>query len=300
MNKVSRKINFLFICAVVLFFSISCKTKKKAQEATNKQSVSVIDSVDEKCKMDYKNSKTLVRLMKQHELEFKTFSGKLNCEVNSGQEENSFNISVRCRKDSAIWINISKLGIDALRMLITRDTVKFMIMTNLGELDKGYFKGDYSYINHALNADLDYDMLQSLLVGNSADFLNDSIRMKGGKDKSNCLYYLSTVRRRKFNKIIDGKEPKESLQAIWLDPLTWKITMLEFIDVATNRKFSACYGQFQQFENTSVPLKHTYNISAEKSVKVDMNWSKFTFNEPVSFPYKVPSSYEQLILKEKK
>jgi hypothetical protein len=173
-------------------------------------------------------------------------------------------------------------------------------MTSLGGMDKGYFRGDYSFINRALKADLDYDMLQSLLIGNSAEFLNDSIKLKGGKDKENCLYFLSTIRRRKLNKIIDGKEPKENLQAIWLNPSSWKVMLLEFIDVESNRKFIASYSDFQISGNSSVPTKQVYTINAEKKINAELNWTKFTINEPVSFPYKVPNSYQELILNEKK
>jgi len=35
---------------------------------------------------------------------------------------------------------------------------------------KQYFKGDFNYINQLLNADLDFDIIQAALVGNSADF----------------------------------------------------------------------------------------------------------------------------------
>ncbi|MFN6037400.1 MAG: DUF4292 domain-containing protein, partial [Bacteroidota bacterium] len=186
------------------FFSVSCKSRKTAVKTSVITNQVTVDTVDERCKLDYKSGKTLVKLMRQNELDFKTFSGKLNCELNSAEEENSFNISVRCRRDSAIWLNISKMGIDALRMLVTKDSVKFMIMTSLGGMEKGFFRGDFTYINQVLKAELDYDMLQSLLVGNSADFLNDSVKLRGGKDKDLCQYFLSTTRKKRLNRIIEG------------------------------------------------------------------------------------------------
>ena len=289
----------IFLLTVASFF-VSCKSTKKVHETSVVKHTSGLDSSDDKCKLDYKNGKALGKLMKQNELDFKTFSGKLNCQLNSGDEENTFNISVRCRKDSAIWLNISKLGIDALRMLITKDSVKFMIMTSLGGTEKGYFKGDFSYINHALKADLDYDVIQALLVGNSADFLSDSVRMRGGKDREKCLYLLSTTRKRKLNKIIEGKEPKENLQAIWLNPQSWKIVTLEFIDIETNRKFIANYKNFNVVGSNQIPYTHEYSINAEKKINAQLDWTKFAIDEQVSFPYKVPASYEEIKLTEKK
>jgi hypothetical protein len=300
MNKVNYICFYFFITLTFSFFSVSCKSRKTAVKTSVITNQVTVDTVDERCKLDYKSGKTLVKLMRQNELDFKTFSGKLNCELNSAEEENSFNISVRCRRDSAIWLNISKMGIDALRMLVTKDSVKFMIMTSLGGMEKGFFRGDFTYINQVLKAELDYDMLQSLLVGNSADFLNDSVKLRGGKDKDLCQYFLSTTRKKRLNRIIEGKTPKENLQAIWLSPGNWKVMTLEFIDVETNRKFIAGYNDFRTVGNFLVPFKHIYSISAEKNIKANMEWTKFNSNEPVTFPYKIPSSYDEIKINEKK
>jgi hypothetical protein len=43
---------------------------------------------------------------------------------------------------------------------------------------KQYFKGDFNYINQLLNADLDFDLIQAALFGNSADFDDDDSKMK--------------------------------------------------------------------------------------------------------------------------
>lgn len=255
------------------------------------------DTMDDKCKLDFKSGKTLVRHMRENEFDFKTMSGKFNCDVSMNEDEHSINVSVRCRKDSAIWMNMSKATIDILRVLITRDSVKFMVQTSMGGLNKGYFAGDFSYINNALQADLDYDVIQALLYGNSADFLSDSVKLKGGKDKSNCQYFVSTIRKRQLQKVITGNPPKESVQAIWLHPHTWKIVQLEFDDVDTKRKFNACYEDFQPVENFAVPFKLLYTITAEKNIKAEIRWSRIKVNDEITFPYKVPESYEPLQLK---
>ncbi|MFN6039262.1 MAG: DUF4292 domain-containing protein, partial [Bacteroidota bacterium] len=93
---------------------------------------------------------------------------------------------------------------------------------------------------------------------------------------------------------------KENLQAIWLSPGNWKVMTLEFIDVETNRKFIAGYNDFRTVGNFLVPFKHIYSISAEKNIKANMEWTKFNSNEPVTFPYKIPSSYDEIKINEKK
>jgi hypothetical protein len=305
--KATIKFEFKFIyvklagLSLLLFLFSNCHSRKKTKSSHPPvQEVVVIDTSYERCKMDFKNGKTISKFMKENELNFSTLSGRLSCKMNNeSDDENTFHVSIRCRKDSAIWMNISKMNVDAVRFLMTKDSVKFMVMTNLGGLEKGFFRGDFTYINESLNTDLDYDMMQALLVGNSADFLNDSIKMKGGKDKNNCLYFLSTLRKRKLNKLMDGQTNYESVQTIWLNPTSWKITMLEFNEANTNRKFNACFDNFQPTANNLMPLKMLYTITAEKTVTAEITWSKVTVNEPISMPYKVQPSYPEIKMKEK-
>jgi hypothetical protein len=296
----SKLAGIKIIVAALVFVGAmsSCKSKRKAQQSqTQNQTVSA-DTTTDKCKLDFKSTKTLTRLMKDQELKFNTVVAKFNCELSMNNDEQSFNVSVRCRKDSVIWMNVSKLGVDAVRMLITKDTVKFMVMTSLGGLDKGYFIGGYAFINQQLSADLDYDVIQALLFGNSADFLTDTVKLKGGKDRSNCQYFLSTIRKRRLQKLIEGQPPKESVQTMWLNSDTWKIAMLEYDDAETKRKFNSCYDDFQKVDSTqTAPFKLLYTITAEKIIKADIKYSKIRLNETTSFPFRIPDSYPKIELK---
>ena len=134
--------------------------------------------------MEFKTGKALSKRMYDSELDFVYASAKFSCELTIDGDEKSFNVSVRCRKDSVIWLSISKLGIDAARVLITKDSVKF----TMGLTEKKFFTGDFSYINQMLHADLDYDMLQALLFGNSSAFYDDDSKLKHARDKNTCLY----------------------------------------------------------------------------------------------------------------
>lgn len=234
--------------------------------------------------------------MKENELDYTYASAKLSCELTVDGEENSFQVNIRCRKDSVIWMSISKLGIDAARVLITKDSVKF----TLGLTERKYFKGDFSYVNQLLHAELDYNMIQALMFGNSAEFVDADEKLKPGKDKENCRYLLSTVRKRHLKRIMEGEEqPKESFQTIWLSPETFKIQKLEFDDPQTKRKFNAQYDDFRPVDRFLSPFKMVYLITAEKQVNAKISFARITINEPQKFPFNIPSSYDPIEIKQK-
>jgi len=282
---------FIRIAVLLLFvFFVSCKHKKNLV----KNPITAIDTTTEKCRMDFKNGKSLSRRMNENELDYTYASAKFNCELTLDGEEHSFNVSVRTRKDSVIWMSISKLGIDAARVLITKDSVKF----TLGLTERKYFTGDFSYINQKLHADLDFNMLQALLFGNSAEFYDEDEKLKPGRDKNNCQYFLSTVRKRHVKRIVSGAEqPKELFQTMWLDPKTFKIVTMEFDDVETKRKFNACYDEFKPVDKYLAPFKLLYNITAEKNIKAEIKYARIGINEPQKFPFNIPPNYERIEFK---
>ncbi len=275
---------------VFALVSTSCKSKKDLA----KQNITQVDTTVEKCRMEFKTGKALSKRMNDSELDFTYASAKFSCDLSIDSEEHSFNVSVRCRKDSVIWLSISKLGIDAARVLITKDTVKF----TMGLTEKKYFVGDFSYINQMLHADLDYDMLQGLLFGNSASFYDDDDKLKPGRDRNTCQYFLSTIRKRHLKKINNGTEtPSESYQTMWLDPATFKIVTLEFDDVKEKRKFNASYNDFRAVDKYLAPFKLLYTITAEKNIKADISYGRISINEVQTFPFKIPPSYERIQFK---
>ena len=169
----------------------------------------------------------------------------------------------------------------------------------MGLTEKKYFVGDFSYINQMLHADLDYDMLQALLFGNSAAFHDDDDKLKPGRDRNTCQYFLSTVRKKHLKRIINGTEiPSESYQTIWLDPATFKIVTLEFDDVKEKRKFNSSYSDFKPVDKYLAPFKLFYSITAEKNIKADIDYSRISINEAQSFPFKIPPSYERIQFKQ--
>ena len=280
----------LYIPIVLLLFFSSCKQKKSIAKGP----ITVIDTTTEKCRMDFKNGKALSRRMNENELDYTYASAKFNCELTMDGEEHSFNVTVRTRKDSVIWMSISKLGIDAARVLITKDSVKF----TLGLTERKFFTGDFSYINQMLHSDLDFDMLQALLFGNSAAFYDEDEKLKPGRDKNNCQYFLSTVRKRHVKRIVSGNEqPKEAVQTIWLDPQTFKIVTMEFNDIDTKRKFNACYDDFKPVDKYLAPFKLLYKITAEKNINAEIKYARISINEPQKFPFTISPNYERIEFK---
>jgi hypothetical protein len=265
---------FSLLLLVPLFFIESCSPARKVMKAPIKEEGP-----------DY-----LFAKLKEKEMKFDWFSAKFSAGYSNKGKENSFNGQIRIRKDSLIWISLTPmLGIEAVRLMISQDSVKM-----INRLNDTYFIGDYEYVNRFLNTNIDFDLLQAFLLGNDLQFYEDG-KFRASIDRGE--YKLSTGNRGKLKKFVRNSQEnlKVFIQNLWLDPVTFKITHADVKEIRRdNIKLESSYSDFEQVENQLIPRKMAYIIWADNSIRVTADFSKLAINAPLQFPFKIPSSYQQV------
>lgn len=277
MNKVRLLYSFLFFPLIVGIFLSSCKTQE--------------NTVKVKVKINHRSTKFLVKKLIENEFEFDTFSTKASVSYDNG-EKVSFKAYLRIRKDSVIWVSIKKT-VEVARILITKDTIKFM-----DRMKNEYFISEFDYINKLFGSDLDYQMLEALLIGNSLEFEKDE-KIKSSIDRKKDTYFLSTAKKRKIRKEIKKEKGKfkEQIQAIWLDPLTFKIKELLLSSPESKQSLKTVYSNYKEVEKANNQLfPHTIAIKLNSKVPstIDVNYNKISVGKALSYSFKIPKKYEQL------
>ncbi len=286
----------LLLCFAV-FGSVmfSCKHKKKMLKPENVVNTATDDTTNNRCRLDYKTARALSRHVKENEFQFTWVNAKANVESVIDGKEESFDIKLSIKKDSAMLISIRYLlGVEVAKILITKDSVKFV-----NYVSKNYFKGDFIFINDLLNADLDFELLQAVLFGNSADFSDDDTKLKPVTDRPNCHYLLSTERKRKLRKIQSGGEFKNALQVLTLNPENFKILINEFIDPVTNRRFIANYSNFTAKDSVFAPYRVDIDIVAQKKASVKIEYVRIEKNTPQKLSVNIPAKYDEIQIQKK-
>lgn len=274
-------------------FLSSCKRKKK------KQNADTTVTYTGNCRLDYKAPRTLVADMRKNEFHFNWMTAKISCVAYDDSSSGEFEVSLRMRKDSAIWMNVlGPLNIKIARILITKDSVKFVQFQDgtLGAQPK-CFQGDFVLLSQALQTDIDYEMMQSLLIGNSATFYEEDEKLRSSINQGECRYTLSTIRKRKLKKVLEGqKPPQDPLQTISLDPVTFKILNILFLDEQT-RTFKASYSAFAPIDSMQFPYKAEFFAKGiAKSAGITLNYTKVTLNKPTDFPFSIPDDCIPIVI----
>ena len=199
-----RRLLFLFIWMGILF--TACFTTKKIPTPNPPPTANI----------KRENAYSLVTKMKGNNLNYRWISAHFSADIDNDTSHDSFSGVVRLRKDSIIWMTVSyALGTyTALHAKLDGDSVMF-----IDHYHDSYFKGTYDYLDTLLNEDLDFDLIQSVMVGNSLEFYKDTAKMKAYYDGKAGDYVLSTVRKRRYRRLMKNKQlhSKNDAQLIWLD-----------------------------------------------------------------------------------
>jgi len=251
--------HLLFIIPLVL---ISCGTTKTTTDRTAIKE----ESSKRVLKKHYKNS-----------FNKKTLSADLKLNFNKSGHSQNLTVKLKIEKDKTIWLSASVFGFPIAKAIITPERVSYYVKIN-----KTYFDGDFSEINRLLGANLDFTMLQNLLLG---DALFD-MKAKDYKSSINQQAYLLTPIQ--SNAMLDF--------LFWVHPINYKIEKQEIRTLEQNKFLSIQYSNYKKIDGTDIPGRVEIIAKDDKNnVSIRFDYKSIKLNQNPSFPYKIPSGYKRIL-----
>ena len=277
MSRLRHPING-FMIFLLIVFSAACRVKK-TQPAKD-----VNQFKPELSAMGLSSSDSLSRAMQIADAPILWFGAKASVNSDINNQTNSFSANLRIKKDSAIWISISPaLGIEVARALITPDSLKF-----INRINGTFFRGDYKYLNELFQIEVNFKMIQAILLGNA--YLHYAVEQYI-RDRENTDLVLSTLKKRRIRREVDLEIPQILTQEIWFSSLHNKIVRMEMQDYRPVRKFTVNYLMFEKVDEMTLPNKFIITAQADKQVKIDLEYSRMTINKELNLPFNIPEDY---------
>lgn len=214
------------------------------------------------------------------EIDFQYLTAKSKISFKSPQQDiDNANINLRVRKDSLIWVSVSKVGIEAVRALITRDSI-----TIIDKIHKEYSVYDFPALSRQFNFNMNFALLQALIVGNlplpkrpAQKIKNerDHLLLRQSEGKVLVENYIGE-QDRKLKKLMVTEQPtKNTLRLDYEDFTSLNNFLFPYTSLVTLDYKSKTDGQFYQ---TLLRIKHN------KVELVDKN---------PGFPFTIPASYQR-------
>lgn len=259
------------LCLIVM---ASCRSTKKIQTAISKKDTTVKAVVISSNKGDTARviRNTLYRIDSSR-VQYNTFNAKVNVDYKGTDGKNyNVNASIRMYRDSAIWISANAiLGIEAMRVFITRDSVKL-----LDKLNKTYTARSVDYLQDVTSLPLDLRTLQDLIIGN-AIFVD-----------SNVLAFSSNATT--VSLLSSGQWFKNLLT---LDAFNNSLlhSKLDDVNVARNRTADLNYSDYETRKGFLFSTRRRILVTEKGRLEIKLDFKQYDINQDVSFPFAIPKNY---------
>ncbi len=224
------------------------------------------------------SAKEVISAHKAATPEFKTLAGRVQLVYETDEKLQSVTVSLRMEKDKNIWIKASVLGITIAKVLITPTRVSYY-----ETIGGTYFEGDFALLGEWIGTPINFQQAQSMLLGQSIFTLNPS-------------EYSAEVFQNKF-KIQPKEQPQNFIHSLFLNPDNFKVASETLSQPNDDRLLNIRYGDYQKIGDQFYPSNILIHTSEKGSAtKIEINYKKIDLNVDVSFPFDIPSGYEEIQL----
>lgn len=209
----------------------------------------------------------------QNRIAFTTFNAKVGVDYRGTDGKgHDVNASIKMYKDSAIWVSVNAiLGIEALRLLVTKDSVKWM-----NKLEKTYAARGIGFLQEATGLPLDLPTLQDLIIGNPVYLDSNIIRYNRGNGLF-TLVSLGTL----FKNLLTFTDGSATL-------LHSKLTDT---DLFRARTADLSYSEYETKTGKPFSARRQIIVSERGRLEIKLDFKNYSFTDEVSFPFKVPKNY---------
>ncbi|TVR78621.1 MAG: DUF4292 domain-containing protein [Chitinophagaceae bacterium] len=252
--------NSLILVLASFIILFSCKSKKEV--ALPETEITTELSAD-----------SLRNNVKEKLPQYDSYSLRARVSTETKNESQNFTLNLRTKRDSIIWASITgPLGVEAARVLITSDTVKV-----IDRLNRKYTQKPFKFLETFVPFSVDINLLADLLAGNV--FMDNSDdRWESSHDE-------------RYHRLKSQSPYIESYY--WVEPGNFLIHHSSMIDLVSNRGMTVEMKDFQIVQNNHIAFGRKFEFP-ENGLKIDFNLNRITFDEDLTFPFRVSDNYERV------
>jgi hypothetical protein len=221
-------------------------------------------------------AKQIIKESNRSKANFKTLQSRVKIDYTRDGSSKGVGVNLRMEKGKVIWLNGP---LSVARVKITPNKVSFY-----DKLNNQYFDGDFRLLSDLLGTELDFDKVQNLLIGEAIYDLN-----KGS-------YKAST---HEHSYVIQPEEQLALFEIFFLlNPNHFKMDSQQVSQIQENRMLQVDYLKYQEVGKQKLPeLVKIIALDSGDETIIDMEYRSISLNEDLRFPFRIPSGYDEIILK---
>ena len=199
----------------------------------------------------------------------KYIQAKAKISFTDNKKIQSNTITLRISSNQKLWANAT-LG--AARVLINNDSIKYY-----NKIERNFFVSDFNYINKIIGIEIDFQILQSLILG----VLFEKYDYSSFNEINDEIY--------SFKKdIVLGKKSFKSM--VYISPYNFRILKIIFDDDIN--KFEVDYDDYLILENQNIPTKITFRNNGVENFHIEIK--SIVSLDKINLPFRIPKSYKRI------
>ena len=218
-------------------------------------------------------AKQLIKENSKQEAQFKTLQARVKIGIIQDSKEQGYTVTLRMERDKIIWLN-AFLGLG--RVMITPERVQFY-----DKINNQYFDGDYVLLSEFLGIELNFDQVQSLLIGEPIFNLNDKDYSISSNESSYIL----------------APKAQSAIMELFLlfNPRHFKMDSQQLAQPLKRRFLEIDYLSYQDVETEILPQNlKIIAVEEDEELIIEMEYKSVSVNEEVRFPFIIPSGFDEI------
>jgi hypothetical protein len=212
-------------------------------------------------------------LIQLHEANFKfeTIEIRGKGRFEDAKDKQSFTYKLRIQQGAAIWLSVTVVGFEGVRLLATPDQVQV-----LNRLENTHLQADYSWLSRHVGLQVDYPMLEHLLLGN---FPLAAEQVQRAEVRGDAPLFVSRTPQAMAEIVINKAE---------LRPASIVGTLTQ-----TAQKSTLHYQSYQALAQGRLPFSLHLQVEGDKPLTVQLQHKSVQLNpDKLALPFSVPDDYE--------
>lgn len=266
-NSIINK--YTIFCMIIIM--VSCRHTKQQKNTSTTTTISTTTTTPTTTAIvkDVK-AQAILGKIKANELNFKEMSAKMKTKVNSSLLNQSFTTNIRWKKGEKIWLSMSIIGIEGVRVLITKDSIKIM-----DRLNSRYILKPLSYIQEKAMVNLSFDDIEKLLLGQALFIDTDKATYTENANNSTI-----TSNAARFLTSIICEKQTNNIQSIFVK------------DKIYTQTIDATYSDYQQQLGKPFSMERVLKMKNNKDFfEMTAKFQNIEFKENLSYPFTIQSNY---------
>ncbi|CAM1365592.1 conserved hypothetical protein [Tenacibaculum sediminilitoris] len=207
----------------------------------------------------------------------KTVDARLKVNYKNNKESLGFSVRMKIKKDEVIWLKGTKI-ISIFKAKITPTKVQFY-----SPYEKSYFDGDFLMLKKLLGTDINFQQLQSMLLGEALMDVKSERQEVQIQEKS---YQLSPQ-----------KQPLLFDLFFYVNPQHFKLDKQLIVNSLKNQRLDISYPKYYKKNAAFFPEK--INIKAKEKNKytiIDITTRSVEYNTKLNVDFNIPNGYKEIQL----